>query len=81
LFGGPKGRDHWEDVRCRWEDNIKMNLREIGINRTYCIWLAEDRVQWWTFVNMVMTFGFHKEIRLLFDKLSNYRLFKECPVP
>jgi len=30
----------------RWEDNIKMDLREIGINRANWIWLVQDRVQW-----------------------------------
>jgi hypothetical protein len=32
--------------RHRWEDNIKLDLREIGINGTNWIWLAQDRVQW-----------------------------------
>jgi hypothetical protein len=31
-LGGPKVRDHWEDLRRRWEDNIKLDLREIGID-------------------------------------------------
>jgi hypothetical protein len=31
--------------RHRWEDNIKMDLREIGINGVNWIWLAQDRVQ------------------------------------
>jgi hypothetical protein len=30
--------------RCRWEDNIKMVLREIGIERVNWIWLPQDRV-------------------------------------
>jgi hypothetical protein len=38
----------------RWEDNIKIYLREIGIDGANWILLAQDRVQWWTFVNMVM---------------------------
>jgi hypothetical protein len=40
--------------RRRWEDNLKMDLREIGINRSNWIQLAQDRVQWRTFVNTVM---------------------------
>jgi hypothetical protein len=31
-----------------------MDLREIGIDGTNWIQLVQDRVQWWTFVNMVM---------------------------
>jgi hypothetical protein len=40
--------------RRRWEDNIKMDLREIGIDGTNWIRLAQDRVQWGACVNMVM---------------------------
>jgi hypothetical protein len=40
--------------RRRWEDNIKMDLREIGFDGSTWIRLAEDRVQWRAFVNMVM---------------------------
>jgi hypothetical protein len=28
-----------------------------------------------------MNFGFHKESRILFDKLNDYQLFKEYPAP
>jgi hypothetical protein len=38
----------------RWEDNIKLDLREMGIDGANWIRLAHDRVQWWAFVNMVM---------------------------
>jgi hypothetical protein len=48
-FGGPLGRS-----RRRWEDNIKMDLREIGIDGANWIQVAQDRVQWWAFVNTVM---------------------------
>jgi hypothetical protein len=40
--------------RHRWEDNIKMDLREIGINRANWIRLAQDRIQWWAFMNTIM---------------------------
>jgi hypothetical protein len=30
LIGGPKGKRPVERPRRRWEDNIKMDLREIG---------------------------------------------------
>jgi hypothetical protein len=40
--------------RYRWEDNIKIDLRETGINWVNWIQLAQDRVQWWAFVSMVM---------------------------
>jgi hypothetical protein len=44
-FGGKAGRDHYEDRR-RWEDNIKMDLREIGWGGMDWIDLAQDRDQW-----------------------------------
>jgi hypothetical protein len=56
LVGRPKGKRPLGRPRCRWEDNIKMDLREIGIYVANWIWLAEDRVQWRTFVNIVMNF-------------------------
>jgi hypothetical protein len=40
--------------RHRWEDNNRMNLREIGINGANWIQLAQDRFHWWAFVNTVM---------------------------
>ena len=32
--------------RCRWEDNIRMNLEEIGINVGNCVDSAQDRNYW-----------------------------------
>jgi hypothetical protein len=41
-------------ARGRWEDNIKMDLREIGIDGANWIRLAQDRVQWRAFANTIM---------------------------
>jgi hypothetical protein len=48
-----------------------MDLREIGIDGANWIQLAQDWVQWQAFMNTVITFGFHKESGLLFDRLSD----------
>jgi hypothetical protein len=40
--------------RCRWVDNIKMVLREIGWGGIYWIGLTQDRNQWMALVNTVM---------------------------
>jgi hypothetical protein len=40
--------------RRRWEDNIKMDLTEIGIYGANWLRLAQDRVPWWAFVKTVM---------------------------
>jgi hypothetical protein len=45
-------------TRRRWEDNNKMDLREIGIDVANWIRLVEDRVQWRAFVNTVMNLRF-----------------------
>jgi hypothetical protein len=41
-------------LRCRWEDNIKMNFKEIGYEDVDWIHLAQDGVQWWALVNIIM---------------------------
>jgi hypothetical protein len=40
--------------RHRWEDNIKIDLREIRIDGVNWIQLAQDRVQRQAFVNMAI---------------------------
>ena len=38
----------------RWEDNIRMDLKEIGINMRNWVDLAQDRDYWIAFVNVAM---------------------------
>jgi hypothetical protein len=40
--------------RRKWEDNIRMDLREIGWGCMDCINLAQDRDQWRALVSTVM---------------------------
>jgi hypothetical protein len=54
LVGRPEGRRPLGRPRCRWEDNIKVDLREIGFGGVDWIHLAQDRDRWWALVNMVM---------------------------
>jgi hypothetical protein len=54
LVGMLEGKRPLERPRRRWEDNIKMDLGEIGIDGTNWIRLAQDRVQWRAFLNTVM---------------------------
>jgi hypothetical protein len=44
LVGRPEGKRPLERPRRRWEDNIKIDLREIGIDEANWIQLAQDRV-------------------------------------
>jgi hypothetical protein len=46
LVERPEWRRPLRRPRRRWEDNIKMDLREIGIDGANWIRLAEDRVRW-----------------------------------
>jgi hypothetical protein len=55
LVGRPEGKRPLGRPRHRWEDNINIYLREIGIDAANWIQLARDRVQWRTFVNTVMS--------------------------
>jgi hypothetical protein len=54
LDGRPEGKKPLGRPRRRWEDNIKIDLREIGICGANWIRLAQDRTQWRAFVNTVM---------------------------
>jgi hypothetical protein len=56
LVERPEGKRPLGRPRRRWEDNIKRDLREIGIDGANWIQLDKDRVQWRAFVNMVMNF-------------------------
>jgi hypothetical protein len=45
LVGRPEGKRPLGRPRRRWEHNIKLDLREIGIDGANSIQLAQDRVQ------------------------------------
>jgi hypothetical protein len=40
--------------RRRWEDGVKMDLREIGLGVVDWIRLAQDRDRWWAVMSAVM---------------------------
>jgi len=54
LVGKPKGKRPLGKPRCRWEDNIKMDLQEVGCGGMDRIELVHDRDRWRTLVNVVM---------------------------
>jgi hypothetical protein len=60
LVGKPEGRRPLGRPRCRWEDNIKADLQEVGCGGMDWIELAQDRDRWRALVNTAMNFGFHK---------------------
>ena len=54
LVGKPDGKKPLGRPRHRWEDNIKMNLQEVGCGGMDWIEVAQDRDRWRAFVNAVM---------------------------
>jgi len=53
--GKPEGKRSFGRPMHRWEDNIKMDLQEVGCGGMDWIELAQDRVRWWrALVNAVM---------------------------
>jgi hypothetical protein len=54
LVGRPEGRRSLGRPRRRWEDNIKMDLREIGFEGVDWIHWAQNRDRWRALVNTVM---------------------------
>jgi hypothetical protein len=54
LVGRSEEKRPLRRPRSRWEDNIKMDLSETGIDGANLIHLTQDRVRWRDFVSTVM---------------------------
>jgi len=54
LVGKPEGKRPLGRPRCRREDNIKMDLQEVGGGCGDCMELAQDRDRWRALVSTVM---------------------------
>jgi hypothetical protein len=75
LVGRAEGKRPLGRPRRRWEDNIKLDLREIRIDGANWIQLDQDRIQWRAFVETVM-YRRVPQRKQDFYKLSDNRLFK-----
>jgi hypothetical protein len=53
LVGKPKGKRPLGRPRRRWEDNVRMDLQEVGCGCGDCIGLAQDRDRWRALVSAV----------------------------
>jgi len=53
LVGKPEGERPLRRPRRRWEDNIKIDLREVVLGMLR-IDLAQERKRWWALVNLLM---------------------------
>ena len=54
LWEKPEGKRPLGGPRRRWEDNIKMDLQEVGCGGVDWIHLAQDKDRWRAIVNVVM---------------------------
>jgi hypothetical protein len=54
LVGKPKGKRPLGRPRRRWEDGVRMDVREIGLVGVDSIRLAQDRDRWRAVVSAVM---------------------------
>jgi len=54
LVVKPEGKRPLGRPRRRWEDNIKMDLQEVGCGGMDWIEVVQDRDRWWALVNTVM---------------------------
>jgi hypothetical protein len=72
-----KRRDHLGDPG---EDNIKMDLREVGSENVNLVKMAKNMVHWRASANTVKSLWIPQNRKLL-DKLTNYQLFNESRTP
>ena len=54
LVGKSEGKRPLGRHRRRWEDNIKVDVQEVGCGGMEWIELAQDRDRWWALVNALM---------------------------
>jgi len=54
LVGNPEGKRPIGRPRGRKEDNIKMDIQEVGCGSMGWIELVQDRDRWWGMVNVIM---------------------------
>jgi len=59
LVGRPEGKRPLRRLKRRLEDNIKMDVQEVGCESMDWIKLAQDKDRWRALVNAVITFGLH----------------------
>jgi hypothetical protein len=54
LTGKPTGKKPLGRPKCRWQDNIRMYLKEICINARDCVGSSRDRHYWKSLVNAAL---------------------------
>jgi hypothetical protein len=49
LVENPEGKEHLDDLRCRWEVSIKTDQKGVGCEDFGFFYVVEYRVKWWIF--------------------------------
>ena len=71
LTGRPTRKRHLGRPRHRWEDNIRMDLKEIGINTRNWVDSAQDRDYWRVLVNLTLNLWVSYAMELLVVEMSS----------
>jgi hypothetical protein len=76
LVGNPTCKKPLGRPRRRWEDNVRMDLREVWWEDVDWMYVVQDRDQWRALMNTVINIRFHKrqEIRLIDERLLDSQL-------
>jgi hypothetical protein len=53
LVGKPEGKRPLGRPRCRWGDNVKLDIKEVGCGGKDWIKLVQDRDRWQALVTVV----------------------------
>ena len=77
LVGKPEGKRPLGRQRRRWQDNIKMDLQEVGCEGMDWIELAQDRDRWRALVNAVMNLRGSTKCGGVFWQAENRLAFQE----
>jgi hypothetical protein len=66
LVGKPEGKRTLGRPRRRWEDNIKMDLQEVGCG----VWTGSSRLRIVTGGGLLITFGLYRQIFIEFPQYT-----------
>jgi hypothetical protein len=79
--GKPEGKRPLGRPRRRWVNNIKIDLREVGLDGTDWIDLAQDRDQWRALVNTVMNLRVLSSCWEFVEWLQHWQVLRKDSAP
>ncbi|KAJ4448897.1 hypothetical protein ANN_00289 [Periplaneta americana] len=79
LVGRPEGKRPLGRPRRRWEDNIKMDLREVGYDDRDWINLAQDRDRWRAYVRAAMNLRGGRVVQLVEQLATDWKVPGSIP--